>query len=150
MAVFKMADMGSISFYLDLKVSQDCEKKTTKLLQSVYIDKILAKFHVSQANTLNTPMKETLLEPSKKEATAAKQKCYQGMTGLIMFSMVETRPNIAFAISVVSQFAKNSSYQHSKAMKTILQYLKATRDIGITYGEEQGEDLIIKRYSNSD
>ena len=95
-------------------------------------------------------MKETPLKLSKKEATIAKQKCYQGMTGLIMFFMVEIRSNIAFAISVISQFIKNPSHQHSKAMKTILQYLKTTRDIGITYGGEQGENLIIKRYFNSD
>lgn len=72
------------------------------------------------------------------------------MTDSIIFSIVEIRSDITFATSVVSQFAKNPSYQHIKAVRTILQYLKATRDIGITYGEEQGEDLIIKNYSNSD
>ena len=64
--------------------------------------------------------------------------------------MVETRTDIAFATSVVSRFAKNPSHQHTEAVKTILQYLKATRDTGITYGGEQGGDLIIKGYSDSD
>ena len=69
-----------------------------------------------------------------------------------MFSMVETGPDIAFATSVVSQFAKNPSRQHTKAVKTIMRYLKATRSIEITYGEEEGRggDLTIKGYSNSD
>lgn len=58
----------------------------------------------------NTPMKKTPLELSEKEAIAAKQKCYQGMTGSILFSIVETRPNIAFVIFVVSQFTKNPSH----------------------------------------
>ncbi len=132
-AAFEMADMGLISFYLGLKVSRDREKKTIKLSQPAYIDKILAKFHLSQANMSNTPMKEILLEPSEKEATAAKREHYQGMTGSIMFSIVETRLDIAFATSVVSQFAKNPSHQHSKVVKTILRYLKATKDTGITY-----------------
>ena len=35
-------------------------------------------------------------------------------------------------------------------MKTIFQYLKATKDIGIIYGGEQEGDLIIKRYFKSD
>lgn len=35
----------------------------------------------------------------KDEATIAKQERYQGMTGFIMFSIVETRPNISFATS---------------------------------------------------
>lgn len=95
-------------------------------------------------------MKKTPLELSEKKATTAKQKRYQGITDSIIFFIVETRPDIAFATSIISQFAKNSSYQHTKAMKTILQYLKATRDIRITYEREQGGNLIIKRYSNSD
>ena len=69
-----------------------------------------------------------------------------------MFSIVETRPDIAFAISVVSQFAKNLSRQYTEAVKTIIRYLKATRSVGITYGREEGEggDLTIKGYSNFD
>lgn len=95
-------------------------------------------------------MKESPLEPNKKEATAAKRERYQRMTSLIIFSMIETEPNITFATFVVSQFAKNSSYQHSKVVKTILQYLKAINETRITYREKQREDLIIKEYSNSD
>lgn len=71
------------------------------------------------------------------------------MTGSLMFSMVETRPDIAFATSVVSRFAKNPSHQHTEAVKTILRYLKATKTTGITYGGEGG-DLTIKGYSDSD
>ena len=78
-------------------------------------------------------MKETRLKPSEKKATGAKHERYQGMTGSIIFSMVEIRPDIAFAISVVSRFAKNPSHQHIKAVKTIFRYLKAIRDTGITY-----------------
>lgn len=46
-AAFDMANMGPISFYLGLKVSRDRERKTLKLSQPAYIDKILAKFHLS-------------------------------------------------------------------------------------------------------
>lgn len=146
-AAFEMVDMGPISFYLGLKVNRDREKKTIKLSQPAYVDKILSKFHLAQANTSNTPMKESPLTPNEGEATAAERERYQGMTGSIMFSMVETRPDIALATSVVSRFAKNPSHQHSEAVKTIFRYLKAT---GITYGGEEGRDLIIKGYSDSD
>ena len=149
-AAFEMVDMGPISFYLGLKVNRDREKKTIKLSQPAYINKILSKFHLAKSNTSNTPMKESPLIPSEGEATPAERERYQGMTGSIIFSMVETRPDIAFATSVVSRFAKNPSYQHIEAVKTILRYLKATRETGITYKGEQGGDLIIKGYSDSD
>ena len=72
------------------------------------------------------------------------------MTGSLMFLMVETRPDIAFAISTVSRFSKNPSHQHTKAVKIIFRYLKDTDKRGITYGEGQNDNLLIKKYSDSD
>lgn len=149
MAAFEMLDMRSISSYLGLKVSRDCNKMRIKLFQSAVINKILAKFYLSQVNTLNTLMKESLLERNKKEATIAKIKRYQEIISSRIFSMVGTRPDIAFATYIVSRFAKSFSHQYSEAVKTIFQYLKATRKTRITYREEQEDDLIIKEYSNS-
>ncbi len=34
--------------------------------------------------------------------------------------MVETRPDIGFAISIASRFAKNSSHQHTEAVKKVI------------------------------
>lgn len=44
-AAFEMADMRPISFYLELKVMRNRAKKTLKLLQPAYIDKILENYH---------------------------------------------------------------------------------------------------------
>lgn len=63
--------------------------------------------------------------------------------------MVETRPNITFATFVVSRFAKNLAHKYSKAVKSIFWYLKAIKEIEITYNSKQTGDFIIKRYSNS-
>lgn len=68
---FLMADMGPISFYLGLKVEQDREKKTIKLSQPAYIDKVLAKFHLDKAHPVNTPMKESALLQPKTDGEAS-------------------------------------------------------------------------------
>lgn len=72
------------------------------------------------------------------------------MTSYIIFSMIETKDNITYATLVVSCFAKNPSHLHSKAVKTVFHYLKATRDVGIIYKREHGENPIIRGYSDSD
>lgn len=54
-----------------------------------------------------------------------------------MFSMVETRPDIAFATSLVSRFAKNSSHHHTEVVKTILKYLKGSKHRDIIYGRKK-------------
>ena len=58
-SVFSMSDMGPISFYLGLNIERDREKKTIKLSQPAYINKVLAKFHLDKAHPVNTPMKES-------------------------------------------------------------------------------------------
>ena len=65
-----------------------------------------------------------------------------------MFSIIETWPNIAFATSVASRYFKNPSHQHTEAVKTILRYMKGSRQCGITYGRQ--EKLFVEGYSNSD
>lgn len=110
---------------------------------------MLAKFHLNKAHTVNTPMKKTAIleQRTEGEASPSEIECYQGMTGSIMFSMVETRPDIAFATSVASCFTKNPSHQHIEAVKTILRYLKGSRNRGITYGGQS--KLKVEGYFDS-
>lgn len=83
-----------------------------------------------------------LLQKTDGKASTAEMERYQGMTGPLMFSIVETRPDIAFAMSVASRFSKNPSHQHVKVVKTIFRLLKDTRDNVTTYEGE--EELLIK------
>ena len=111
-ATFSIVDMGPISFYLGLKVHCNREKRTLKLSQPAYVDKILEKFHLNKANAVQTLMKEEVLLMPRTEgkASVSKQEKYQAMTGSLMFSIVETRPDIAFSTSVASRFSKNPLY----------------------------------------
>jgi hypothetical protein len=61
--------------------------------------------------------------------------------------MIGTRPDIAFALSVVSQFAQNPNDAHWKAVKRIFRYLCGTLDYGITFGRDR-ESLM--GYSDAD
>ena len=108
-STFSIVDIGLISFYLHLKVEQNREKKTIKLFHLAYIKKIFEKYHLSKANTINTPMRESkpLLPRIDGKATPSERETYQKMTRSLIFSIVETRPNITFSNSVVSQFANN-------------------------------------------
>lgn len=126
-----MADIRLISFYLGLKVEQNRQKKTIKLSQPVYIDKVFTKIYFNKAYPVNILIKEEI--PLKQRAKADKKafpvqkKQYQGMTGSLMFSIIETRSDIGFAISIASCFTKNPSCQHTKILKTILRYIKGLR-----------------------
>lgn len=91
-AAFSMVDMGPISFYLGLKVQRDRGKRTIKLSQPAYIDKVLSRFHLDKAHAVTTPMKEsgTLQARTEGQASTAEQERYQGMIGSIMFLLMQT------------------------------------------------------------
>lgn len=72
---FLMVDMGLISFYLGLKIQYNREKKTLKLSQSAYIDKIFEKFYFNKANIVQTPIeKRTLLILKMKDEVLASKR----------------------------------------------------------------------------
>ena len=108
---FLMVEMGPISFYLGLKVEHDWETRTIKLSQPAYIDKILEKYQLDKVNAINNPMKkiEFLIPRTDGEISLSKKKIYQGITRLFMFSIVKTRPDIAFATLIIRRFTKNLS-----------------------------------------
>lgn len=61
----------------------------------------------------------------KRKALLFKKKKYQKIIELIMISIIETKLNNAFAISLVGYFTKNLNYSYIKIIKTIfIKYIK--------------------------
>jgi hypothetical protein len=44
-----------------------------------------------------------------------------------------TRPDIAFAVGVASQFMEDPRHSHLKVVKRILRYVKGTENLGLLY-----------------
>lgn len=147
-AAFDMVDMGPLAFYVGLKVTRDREKKTIKLSQPGYIEKLLDRHGMLKAKTTKVPMRETALLPSDAPTSDLEKAKYSANVGSIMYAMVETRIDIAFATSTVSRFAKNPSSEHFNAIDQILRYLAGSRERGITFGGEK--ELKLVGYSDSD
>ena len=63
---------------------------------------------------------------SKKEKEAMKKEPYQSAMGSLMYAMVCTRPDFAYAVGVVSQFMSNPGEAHWDAIKWIQRYLRGT------------------------
>ena len=145
---FEMVDMGPLAFYMGLKVTRDREKRTIKLSQPGYIEKLLDRHGMLKAKTAKVPMRDTILLPSNTPASESEKVKYAAKVGSIMYAMVETRINIAFATSMVSRFAKNPSSEHFNAIDQILRYLAGSPERGITLGGEK--ELKLIGYSDSD
>ena len=72
---------------------------------------------------------------------------YQSAVGTLMYAMLGTQPDIAYAVSSVSQYAANPTKAHMAAVKWIFSYLRGTIDLQLIFYKEL-TDLIS--YSDSD
>jgi len=54
--MFKMSDLDSVFYYLDMKVKQNCTECTICLTQTAYINKVLQTFQQLQTVSVNTFM----------------------------------------------------------------------------------------------
>jgi len=64
-----------------------------------------------------------------------------------MYAMVATRADLAFPVSMVSQFMAKAGPQHWMAVKRILSYLKWTIDYKSCHG---GKDIELNGYCDAD
>lgn len=63
---------------------------------------------------------------------------YQSMIGSIMYPMVQTRPDICYAVIMLSRYNQNLNATHIKVAKRVIRYLKGTLDHGVFYGTSDG------------
>jgi hypothetical protein len=59
---------------------------------------------------------------------------YREAIGSLMYLAVGTRPDIAFAVSTLSQYLENPGKPHWEAAKRVFRYLLGTRDLSLVYG----------------
>ena len=58
---------------------------------------------------------------------------YASAVGSLMYAMLRTRPDICFAVGMVSRYQSNPGQEHWTTVKYIIKYLKRTRDYMLVY-----------------
>jgi hypothetical protein len=149
-ANFKMSDLGACHFYLGMEIIRDRPNRELRLAQTAYIRKVLREFGMSEAKTVDTPMEtSSKLGPALPDyqAPAIFRREYQSAVGSLMYAMLGTRPDIAFAVSVVSRFSANPNPSHMVSVKRIMRYLGATAHMGLVF---RGHAKPLSGYTDSD
>lgn len=73
---------------------------------------------------------------------------YKSLVGGLRY-LVHTRPDIAYAVGIVSRYMEKPNVMHLNAVKRILRYVRGTIDFGLIYSREQGSYL-LSGFSDSD
>nr|GEX03235.1 retrotransposon protein, putative, Ty1-copia subclass [Tanacetum cinerariifolium] len=88
-----------------------------------------------------------MAQPEGFENAKMSRVSYASVVGSIMYAMMCTRPDVSFALSMVSRHQHNSGEGHWTALKNILKYLRNTIDRFLVYGGE--EELKVTGYCDA-
>ncbi|KAK0605121.1 hypothetical protein LWI29_022943 [Acer saccharum] len=150
---FDMKDLGEASFILGIQVIRDRKNKTIALSQALYMDKILSRFSMQDSKKGMLPFRHGIklskeqVPKNEHEEQFMSRVPYASAVGSLMYPMLCTRPDICFAVGIVSRFQSKPGPDHWTAVKHIFKYLKRTRDNMLVYF---GGDLIPVVYTDSD
>ena len=131
-ARYLIVDLGEAEPYLGMQIEQDRNARTIYLNQTRYITKILERFGMQDCKGICTPMEAAALPPCPTDpAEAIKRTEYQSKVGNVMYALLGTRPDLAFAFSALSKYNSCPITAHHSAMGRVLRYLQAMQNMGI-------------------
>ena len=145
---YDMVDNGEISSVLGLKITRDRRGRVLTISQPSYLLEMLKRFRMESCNPVSTP-----LEPGRQftkmdeNDVAFDQQIYQQAIGCLTYASVCTRPDIAAAVGVLSQFMSQPSENHWSGVKRILRYIKGTLNFGLKFTAGDG---VLRGYSDAD
>jgi hypothetical protein len=146
--VFKMSDLGPLSYYLRIEVHQS--ESSITISQGAYAKKILDKEGLSDSNSCHTQM-ESRLHLSKSGSTPRVDAThYRCLMGSLRY-LVNTRSDLTYSVGYVSRFMEEPREEHLMAVKHILRYIASTKHWGVTYTPgEKGTWPYLIGFSDSD
>jgi hypothetical protein len=107
---FAMKDLGPAHHILGMKITWNRQSRQLCLSQSDYIQRILERFNMHSARSATTPLPANLQLSRKDyptpdpEGDHMKSVPYAPAVGSLMYAMVATWPDIAYAVGIVSRF----------------------------------------------
>lgn len=137
--------VANLNFFVGMEIVQ--RNNCIFISQEAYINKILKKFEMMDANTVKTPA-----DPSEKLTcpTDNKQKLpYRELVGSLLYLSIISRPDITYAVGIVSRYLDNYDESHWRAAKRILRYLKGTRSFGLLFCDNRANNGLVG-YSDAD
>ena len=144
-STFEIKDIGPLKYFLGMEVARS--KKGIVVSQRNYVLDLFKEIGMSGCR-----LADTLIDPDQKlgddkEGDMVNTTRYQKLVGKLIY-LSHRRPNIAFTVSLGSQFMHSPYKKHLEAMYRILRYLKGTPGKGLLF--QQTTQQNIEAYTDAD
>ena len=151
---FEMKDLGAARRILGMDIYRDRSKGTLVLSQNDYLSKVLKTFGMMDCRAVSTPLGSQFKLQSLSKADEEKQGRdmenvpYSSAVGSLMYAMVGSRPDLAYAVGLVCRFMSKPGTKHWLAVKWVMRYVKGALGVNLTF--RKGEDMRVRGYCDSD
>ena len=125
----------NLNVYLGMQIVRD--ENSMFVNQKDYIKNILRRFKMEDANPIKTPA-----DPNIHLVTPTEIKSdfpYREAVGSLLFLTMVSRPDLPYAVGVVSRYLDKHDESHWRAVKRILRYVKQTQDFGLLFTRDYSE-----------
>ena len=109
--------------------------------QEHYLASILDRFDMTNCKPAKVPLPHGL--------SHVKDEPYQAMVGSLLYAATITRPDIAFAASLLARHASRWNLLHLQAARNLLRYIKGTLDLCLTFDPCDGKRILLG-YADAD
>ena len=131
---FEMRSSEATQF-VGMSISRLREQRILAIHQPDYTTKILRRFNMDGCNPVSIPATPGSFSDKRSEKDdEVVHVPFKEAVGSLMYLMLSSRPDIAFAVNQVSRFVEQPKKAHWSAVKRIFAYLKGTVDYGIRFG----------------
>ncbi|KAG8473197.1 hypothetical protein CXB51_035225 [Gossypium anomalum] len=141
---FVIKDLGHLKYFLGIKIARS--KKGLVVSQKKYVIDLLKEAGMSGCRPTDTSIDPNVKFENIKGRLVDKRQ-YQRLVGELIY-LLHTRPDIAFAVSLVSQFMHSPMEEHEEAAFQILRYLKSSPRKGLFFKKFKQKG--IEAYTDAD
>lgn len=128
-------DRGPAKYYLGMEIERDGLRGNITIHQEKYVRDLLEKWKMTECKPAKTPIASgSILQKCSKVGCKGDDSFnYQSLIGSLNYLSVISRPDITYAVSMLSQFNSHPEKEHFTAAKHVLRYLKYKPKGMLTY-----------------
>ena len=139
MKEFDMSDLGKMRFFQGIEVMQ--LDGGIFISHKNYASELLKKFGMKDCNPVHNPVVTGFKISKDINGTEVDGSVYKQLVGSLMY-LTTTRPDIMYAVSIISRYMSKPTEMHFSAAKRVLRYLQGTTGFGIFYQRKGKEELV--------